>query len=153
MSGMKTRALDCELSVRTKSMIAANWGVSATFADILSIRAKRPLPQKFWKEVREMADLVRDLPAPDEPSVDDLKAQIDHLRQACTRILPYLRWTVGDESPGHHPTMPSAVAAFQAALGAKTYEHHRFGSPPRPVVNPSEAWCDAYADWYHQGRG
>lgn len=30
---------------------------------------------------------------------------------------------------------------------------HRFGSPPEPVVNPSEAWCDAYAGWYYQGRG
>jgi hypothetical protein len=28
--------------------------------------------------------------------------------------------------------------------------HHRFGSPPRPVANPSEEWCDAYAAWYNQ---
>lgn len=27
---------------------------------------------------------------------------------------------------------------------------HRFGAPPEPVVNPSEAWCDAYAAWYNQ---
>lgn len=38
------------------------------------------------------------------------------LRSAARNILPYLRFTVGSESPGHHPTMPSAVAAFEAAL-------------------------------------
>lgn len=32
-------------------------------------------------------------------------------------------------------------------------ERHRFGSPPEPMVNPSAEWCDAYADWYYQGRG
>lgn len=40
------------------------------------------------------------------------------MREACMRILPYLRWTISDESPGHHPTMPSAVAEFEAALTA-----------------------------------
>lgn len=29
-------------------------------------------------------------------------------------------------------------------------DHHRFGSPPEPVVNPNAAWCDAYAAWYYQ---
>lgn len=29
----------------------------------------------------------------------------------------------------------------------------RFGSPPEPVVNPSASWCEAYADWYYQGKG
>jgi hypothetical protein len=29
---------------------------------------------------------------------------------------------------------------------------HRFGSPPEPVANPSGDWCDAYADWYYQGK-
>ena len=33
-------------------------------------------------------------------------------------IRPYLNWTIGAESPGHHPTMPSAVAAFTTALDA-----------------------------------
>lgn len=45
----------------------------------------------------------------------------------------------------------TAAHALLAALAPK--DGHRFGSPPEPVVNPSEAWCDAYADWYHQGRG
>jgi len=32
-------------------------------------------------------------------------------------------------------------------------DRHRFGSPPEPVANPNEAWCERYADWYYQGRG
>lgn len=42
----------------------------------------------------------------------------DDLLTACLNILPYLRWTIGPESPSHHPTMPSAVAAFEAALAS-----------------------------------
>lgn len=38
------------------------------------------------------------------------------LLKAMRRILPYLEWTISDESPGYHPTMPSAVAAFKDAL-------------------------------------
>jgi hypothetical protein len=37
---------------------------------------------------------------------------------ALKRIIPYLDWTISGESPGHHPTMPSAVAAFKDALSA-----------------------------------
>ena len=33
-------------------------------------------------------------------------------------IRSYLNWTIGAESPGYHPTMPSAVAAFTTALDA-----------------------------------
>ena len=47
------------------------------------------------------------------------QAEIERLRTAMRHILPYLNWTIGEESPGHHPTMPSAVAAFRAALGSK----------------------------------
>ena len=35
------------------------------------------------------------------------------LVEAGRNILPYLEWTIGHESPGYHPTMPSAVAAFR----------------------------------------
>lgn len=45
-----------------------------------------------------------------------LRAENERLRTAMRRIAPYLRWTVGEESPGYHPTMPSAVSAFLAAL-------------------------------------
>jgi hypothetical protein len=44
--------------------------------------------------------------------------------------------------------------AVRAGLptGASIRERgHRFGSPPEPVANPSAAWCETYADWYHQG--
>lgn len=46
---------------------------------------------------------------------DALLARIAELETAASRILPYLVWTVGEESPGHHPTLPSAVSAFKAA--------------------------------------
>lgn len=35
---------------------------------------------------------------------------------ALTTLLQYAQWTISDESPGHHPTMPSAVAAAKGAL-------------------------------------
>lgn len=46
----------------------------------------------------------------------DVAIRAAELEQAMKRILPYLIWTISDESPGYHPTMPSAVAAFKAAL-------------------------------------
>lgn len=56
------------------------------------------------------------------PSANELKVRLGKQERAALRILPYLRWTVGPESPGHHPTMPSAVAAFQDAFGWDTDE-------------------------------
>ncbi len=50
------------------------------------------------------------------------EAEIKRLRKAADYISPYLRWTIGDESPGHHPTMPSAVAAFHVAFDIDTQE-------------------------------
>jgi hypothetical protein len=50
------------------------------------------------------------------------QAEIEHLRKAADYISPYLLYTVGDESPGHHPTMPSAVAAFHVAFDIDTQE-------------------------------
>ena len=49
-------------------------------------------------------------------------------------------------------TISALIAEVKAArAGAvKMDDPHRFGSPPEPVVNPSEAWCDAYAAWYYQ---
>lgn len=59
------------------------------------------------------------------------------LRQAGKNLLPYLEWTIGDESPGYHPTMPSAVDAFRSALTA---------SPPllrdREIAAPLKALED-----------
>jgi hypothetical protein len=46
----------------------------------------------------------------------------ERFREAADRIAPYLIYTVGDESPGHHPTMPSAVGAFLHVFGIGTAE-------------------------------
>lgn len=45
-----------------------------------------------------------------------LEAREAELVKGMRYILPYLEWTIGRESPGHHPTMPSAVAEFRATL-------------------------------------
>jgi len=61
-----------------------------------------------------------------------------------------------DEQCHYRLFAEAAADLYQAAraLSNETPEDkHRFGSPPEPVVNPSEAWLDAYADWYHQGKG
>lgn len=39
-------------------------------------------------------------------------ALVAKLQRAARSIAPYLRWTIGRDGPGHHPTMPSAVASF-----------------------------------------
>jgi hypothetical protein len=51
-----------------------------------------------------------------------LRREVDKLRDVADRIAPYLRWTISEESPGYHPTMPSAVAAFHEAFGIETAE-------------------------------
>lgn len=45
--------------------------------------------------------------------------QADPVREAAQNLMPYLKWTIGPESPGHHPTMPSAVDALARALAQK----------------------------------
>jgi hypothetical protein len=50
-------------------------------------------------------------------------AQGEEVREALRTlryIVPYLDWTIGSESPGYHPTMPSAVAEFKTALATLT---------------------------------
>lgn len=48
--------------------------------------------------------------------VEGLRAEVARLEKAGRYLMPYLTWTIGAESPGYHPTIPSAVAAFRAAL-------------------------------------
>ncbi|WP_394436726.1 hypothetical protein ACGGKE_07785 [Sphingobium naphthae] len=48
--------------------------------------------------------------------LEALRAERGRMVEAARNLLPYLRWTVGEENPGFHPTMPSAVAAFEATL-------------------------------------
>jgi hypothetical protein len=57
-----------------------------------------------------------------EARVEELQKALENQQQAARYILPYLRWTISDESPGYHPTMPSAVAAFQVAFDLDTAE-------------------------------
>jgi hypothetical protein len=44
--------------------------------------------------------------------LNDLEQKYKKLQTAMRNIKPYLEWTIGVESPGYHPTMPSAVASF-----------------------------------------
>nr|WP_250808483.1 hypothetical protein [Neorhizobium tomejilense] len=55
-------------------------------------------------------------------SLKEANAEIERLRNAADNIAPYLIYTVGEESPGHHPTMPSAVGAFLHAFDIETKE-------------------------------
>ena len=52
-----------------------------------------------------------------------LRKRVDALEKAARRLSPYLEWQLSDESPGHHPTFPSAVASFLAALVNKETEN------------------------------
>lgn len=49
---------------------------------------------------------------------------LEEARRAMRNIKPYLEWTVSDESPGRHPTMPSAVGAFLDALAMMEAQSH-----------------------------
>lgn len=49
----------------------------------------------------------------------DAQERVKALETACRYIAPYLRWTVSAESPGHHPTMPSAVDEFLNVVGSE----------------------------------
>lgn len=49
-----------------------------------------------------------------------LSAKVETLEAAARNITPYLNWTISAESPGFHPTMPSAVGAFKEALAGDT---------------------------------
>lgn len=51
--------------------------------------------------------------------IERLRAENERLATAMRNIKPYLEWTIGPESPGYHPTMPSAVASFLDALQDK----------------------------------
>lgn len=68
---------------------------------------------------REAASLISALEARAEAAEAlnaTLQAKLREALKAMRHIKPYLVWTVGPESPSHHPTMPSAVDAFLADL-------------------------------------
>ena len=54
----------------------------------------------------------------------EIGANLDHL----DTLLSYARWSISDESPGHHPTMPSAVGQAAGALDAL---YNLTGAPSR----------------------
>ena len=49
-------------------------------------------------------------------ALTEAEAKLVKAREAMGNIEPYLVWAVSAESPGWHPTMPSAVAEFSACL-------------------------------------
>lgn len=73
-------------------------------------------------------------PAGERPAV-----AVEALREAARNIVPDLEWTISPESPGHHPTMPSAVAAFIGAfLGSrKGYHRERIAALASPAPVPA----------------
>jgi hypothetical protein len=91
------------------------------------------MPTKFTNYVRSNAAFVADsigenldaahIARCDPGTIAELctrllsaEARVKGLERAARNIKPYLVWTIGLESPGYHPTMPSAVNAFLAAL-------------------------------------
>lgn len=62
--------------------------------------------------------------------IKELRIEIRRKDKAARSIIPYLDWTISDESPGHHPTMPSAVAEFK--------EVFKNDSSPEPVPELAE---------------
>jgi hypothetical protein len=69
-------------------------------------------------ENAEQSEALDELTGIEEEAIR-LRAENERLRKAGRFLKPYLVWTIGSESPGHHPTMPSAVAAFLGALERK----------------------------------
>lgn len=48
--------------------------------------------------------------------IERLRGELERLQKAGEAIVPYLKFTIGPESPGHHPTMPSAVWQFCSVI-------------------------------------
>ena len=92
--------------------------------------------RKAASAISRLSAEVQELRA-DKAHVDELLTAVvgdyDGLVKAGRHILPYLRWTIGDESPGHHPTMPSAVVAFEEAFG---FDGKTSGERARAALKP-----------------
>ena len=61
------------------------------------------------------------------------------LVKAVNCIMPYLRWQLSKESPGYHPTFPSAVAQLEAALSAQGKDT----GPPKRLPDGCCGYTDA----------
>jgi len=83
-------------------------------------------------------------PSPEAP----IEGQDVELRKAANNLRPYLEWTIGPESPGCHPTMPSAVAAFLAALRAPVERKGEGKAIYEECARIAESW---FAAIEHEG--
>lgn len=70
-----------------------------------------------------VADPLEEVASRAADTIEAQAAELARLVKAAKALRPYLRWTIGPESPGHHPTMPSAVDAFLFALAAMETSH------------------------------
>ena len=92
-------------------------------ADFAEQRGRQGLADALRKEARKAEAAAYDRGRQSrQGEIDRLKATLAELIQAGRYITPYLTWTIGPESPGHHPTMPSACAAFAEALAKAKQE-------------------------------
>jgi hypothetical protein len=107
----------------TRANSALNDECQRSMDTIAAERKRAEAAERERNRYKELADkrnrlALSSLSAADT-AIRDLRAALAtekentaRLREAADYIAPYLIWTVGDESPGHHPTMPSAVSAF-----------------------------------------
>lgn len=72
------------------------------------------------------------------------------LREALALLIKYADWTVSDESPGHHPTLPSAIGVARAALAG--HEHAETGEPLTPVMQAAENAAKRVHGWSQSKR-
>lgn len=96
-------------------------------AQLEEARATNDIPEDIMKAASDLGTLrggpsSLDIAEALHAERQHWQAEIERLRKAADYISPYLRYTVGEESPGHHPTMPSAVAAFHVAFDIDTQE-------------------------------
>ena len=93
--------------------------------------ASEPIPEVagnmvMWAKVIRTEGIYPGMAADLDQAAALLSAQavmLEEARKAMRDIKPYLEWTVSDESPGHHPTMPSAVGAFLDAFAKLEASH------------------------------
>ena len=107
--------------IRDALVLARDTLISSRIFVTSKERIKFPEGENLYDEAIEtvvgaLASTPQHAPAPAAPVV------WTELLVAVRYMMPYLIWTMGPESPGHHPTMPSAVARLRAALEAASRE-------------------------------
>lgn len=80
----------------------------------------------------------------DANGVEALLDKLDRIELGARNLDAYLKWILGPESPGHHPTMPSAVAFFRGQFDKHVFEpgDSRFNDAQdarrAPLTSPEE---------------